>query len=556
MLHLAACLGLCACSSGQGAAAGRDELAAQGFNEQELLERMRSAVSCNPPQHMRQQQRRLSAFAGLEAAGGAAAGPEQQLAADAAAGVEGGVDDSAYEEDLGDSMMRQISQEMEEVLQAIDAQQQQDAATAVSVVQQVQQAPVIDILVSPPGAVGTRVWPDEPYEGPYDAGYDPDEGYADYDAAQSDYQSDAHTSHTPYTDVWEGEDRAEAEFAGGLCRACALLPSDCCVCGLRRPYAAGSDSHSSQAHRQLLKQRHNSQPWAAIPRQGMDCVVNFHQQQHAKTHSCCCALPLCATAGGQQEQQQEQGIQQQQQQHVQADSVDRLVRALPTHISDFGESPDNEDDAAMLEGLLLEGSASAAPAAPARPAAAAAAAARLAGAAAVAAGGDQGAAPHLPSHISAFGDDLEPLTGGRDVLSAGAEEEGFPAGEWRQGLWERLFVRLLVWRPCAHLLAAHVWQLAQRPLFTLCCSSKGLQDHVVVAGLPCHYSVAPCLAPDSPLAVLCRGICVPVAGLEPRLSGGQLGRTRPRTQDSSFSLDGGAFDGQGTSPRAAGERPC
>lgn len=45
--------------------------------------------------------------------------------------------------------------------------------------------------------------------------------------------------------------------------------------------------------------------------------------------------------------------------------------------------------------------------------------------------------------------------------------------------------------------------------------------------------------------------CMP-ADLEPRISGGQLGYARPRTQDSSFSLDGGAFDGEGPGLDAAG----
>lgn len=48
--------------------------------------------------------------------------------------------------------------------------------------------------------------------------------------------------------------------------------------------------------------------------------------------------------------------------------------------------------------------------------------------------------------------------------------------------------------------------------------------------------------------------CLVAADLEPRLSGGQLGYARPRTQDSSFSLDGGGFDGDGQGPGAAGAR--
>lgn len=42
------------------------------------------------------------------------------------------------------------------------------------------------------------------------------------------------------------------------------------------------------------------------------------------------------------------------------------------------------------------------------------------------------------------------------------------------------------------------------------------------------------------------------ADLEPQLSGGKLGYARPRTQDSSFSLDGGAFDGDGQGAGAEG----
>jgi hypothetical protein len=42
------------------------------------------------------------------------------------------------------------------------------------------------------------------------------------------------------------------------------------------------------------------------------------------------------------------------------------------------------------------------------------------------------------------------------------------------------------------------------------------------------------------------------ADLEPILSGGQLGYARPRTQDSSFSLDGGGFGGEGQGSGARG----
>lgn len=46
--------------------------------------------------------------------------------------------------------------------------------------------------------------------------------------------------------------------------------------------------------------------------------------------------------------------------------------------------------------------------------------------------GTEGAATHhLPSHISAFGDDLGPLPGGRAMLSASEDaDDGFAAGRW------------------------------------------------------------------------------------------------------------------------------
>lgn len=101
---------------------------AEVFNEQEILERMRTAVSRNPPPRLAAQQRRLSAFSDLPAGQQDAAlvSPEQLAAAglgvDEAAGADG-----AYAEQLRASMLRQISQEMEEVLEAIDRQQQQES---------------------------------------------------------------------------------------------------------------------------------------------------------------------------------------------------------------------------------------------------------------------------------------------------------------------------------------------------------------------------------------------------------------------------------------------
>jgi len=193
------CLAVWCCSAGQAVDLGLDELVAgELFDEQELLERMRAAVSCNPPQRLRQQQRRLSTFAGLSPDTGAAgAALEQQqgeagsfvagvgAAGDAAAAL---YDDSAYEEELGGNMLRrQISREMDEVLEAIDAQQQQDAAAAVTTIAEVQQAAVLDVLREAAVAAG--------------------HGCADEDECLlSDYQSEAHTSHTPYTDGWDGQD--------------------------------------------------------------------------------------------------------------------------------------------------------------------------------------------------------------------------------------------------------------------------------------------------------------------------------------------------------------
>lgn len=196
-------------SAGQALGLGLDELeAAEAFSEQDLLERMRTAVSCNPSQRMRQQQRRLSAFSTLPIDPASGADLAQEQLAAAGLGENGVVTDSAYEEELETNMMRQISQEMEEVLQAIDAQQKQDAQAAVASISEVQQA----------GGLGALY----PGEAAGDAQYE----YEDYDGAQSDYQSDAHTSHTPYTDVWDGEEEGErvqaASWAAQGVRA--LLP--------------------------------------------------------------------------------------------------------------------------------------------------------------------------------------------------------------------------------------------------------------------------------------------------------------------------------------------
>jgi hypothetical protein len=101
---------------------------AEVFNEQEILERMRTAVSRNPPPRLAAQQRRLSAFSDLPAGQQDAAlvSPEQLAAAGLGVDEEAGPD-GAYAEQLRASMLRQISQEMEEVLEAIDRQQQQES---------------------------------------------------------------------------------------------------------------------------------------------------------------------------------------------------------------------------------------------------------------------------------------------------------------------------------------------------------------------------------------------------------------------------------------------
>lgn len=108
--------------------------------------------------------------------------------------------------------------------------------------------------------------------------------------------------------------------------------------------------------------------------------------------------------------------------------MDSMVRALPTHISDFGESApgDEEDQQALLVEAALGGTAGAA----GRTASPAAAGQQHPEAAAAGAEDGTGGALHLPSHISAFGDDLGPLPGGRAMLSGSAEpEDGFAAGE-------------------------------------------------------------------------------------------------------------------------------
>jgi hypothetical protein len=205
---------VCVRSAGQALGLGLDELeAAEAFNEQELLERMRTAVSCNPSQRMRQQQRRLSALSALPV-DPAAEVSQEQLAA-AGLGEDGVVTDSAYEEELENSMMRQISQEMEEVLQAIDAEQKRDAQAAEAAIIAVQQE----------GGLGAQ-YPRQAWG----AAQDEQDEDQEYDGAQSDYQSDVHTSYTPYRDVWDAED---AEDQGG--RAHLLAGLRCTGCWARLP---------------------------------------------------------------------------------------------------------------------------------------------------------------------------------------------------------------------------------------------------------------------------------------------------------------------------------
>lgn len=223
------------CSAGQALGLGLDELeAAEAFNEQELLERMRTAVSCNqlPRTRQPQPQRRLSAFSAMPTDPATAAGlaQEQQLLA-GGAGEEGVVTDSAYEEELDTSIMRQISQEMEEVLQAIDAQQQKDAQAAVASIAEVQQAGGLSVLQD---AAATAAG-----QGEYD----------EYDGAQSEYQSDAPTSHTPYTDVWDGEDEGEKQpWWRGWWRLCG---SSCGTIGTCIVNTLLIDPTRMQSHRQL-----------------------------------------------------------------------------------------------------------------------------------------------------------------------------------------------------------------------------------------------------------------------------------------------------------------
>lgn len=133
----------------------------------------------------------------------------------------------------------------------------------------------------------------------------------------------------------------------------------------------------------------------------------------------CLSVPAsaCAAVSGQLQEQLGQPPQ-----HAHADTLDSMVRALPTHISDFGESPPEEQEALLTEAALGAAEFQAAAAAGAL----APSPRHPAGAAAVQ---EEDSAPHLPSHISAFGDDLGPLPGGRAVLSAGGElEDGFAAG--------------------------------------------------------------------------------------------------------------------------------
>jgi hypothetical protein len=109
-----------------------------------------------------------------------------------------------------------------------------------------------------------------------------------------------------------------------------------------------------------------------------------------------------------------------------------LVRALPSHISDFGDSVGlslAEDSGALLaEAAAVSAPAPLAQAGRHADTAAAAAAPRVSQHAA--AGADEGGAPHLPSHISAFGDDLGPLSEGRAMLSGGGDlDDGFAGGE-------------------------------------------------------------------------------------------------------------------------------
>jgi hypothetical protein len=114
-------------------------------------------------------------------------------------------------------------------------------------------------------------------------------------------------------------------------------------------------------------------------------------------------------------------------QHGHADSLDSMVRALPSHISDFGESPPADMQALLTEAAWgaeefeADAAADVSASAPQHPAEAGAVQ-------------EEDSAPHLPSHISAFGDDLGPLPGVRAVLSASEElEDGFAAGGWCAG---------------------------------------------------------------------------------------------------------------------------
>jgi hypothetical protein len=99
---------------------------------------------------------------------------------------------------------------------------------------------------------------------------------------------------------------------------------------------------------------------------------------------------------------------------------DSMVRALPTHISDFGESPPRELGTLLTEAAL--GATAVAVGAQGQEGAAQAAAAG--------AEEEQGSL-HLPSHISAFGDDLGPLSGPPAMLSGncGLDDGGFGGGK-------------------------------------------------------------------------------------------------------------------------------
>jgi hypothetical protein len=151
--------------------------------------------------------------------------------------------------------------------------------------------------------------------------------------------------------------------------------------------------------------------------------MNTHTHTHVFLHKApapisCLLVPAAYTAAVNGQLQEQVG---QPPQHGHADSQDSMVRALPTHISDFGESPPDDRQALLTEAALgakfqAGGAAGVLEFSPEH----------SAGAGAVL---GEDSAPHLPSHISAFGDDLGPLPGVRAVLSASGElEDGFAAG--------------------------------------------------------------------------------------------------------------------------------